>query len=191
VKIIIKTDGIAAVAGEIQALNAQLLPKASMGLARGLQQAVSIAQTKFLSGPRPQRLDKVTGRLLNSITHRVVATETGLLGMIGTNIPYAAYHELGFKGTVNVKAHTRSVSELHEGRVVDTRRPIRDRAGRFIAYKETRTQSAERNGTISVSQQVRAHTRTVNYAGRPFLRPALIETLPLIVRQIREAVATP
>ena len=188
--IIIKTGGIGTVVEEIQALNARLLPKAANGLSRGLQQAVSIAQTKYLSGPRPQRLDKVTGRLLNSITHRVVATETGVLGMIGTNIPYAAYHELGFKGTVNVKAHTRTVAELHEGLAVDSRRPIRDRAGNLVGYKETRTQSAARFGTISTSQQVRAHTRTVNYAGRPFLRPALIETLPLIVRQIREAVAT-
>ena len=188
-KIIVKADGIATVIGEIQALNASLLPKAAQGLARGLQHAVSIAQTKFLSGPRPQRLDKVTGRLLNSITHRVVATETGLLGMIGTNIPYAAFHELGFKGTINVKAHTRTVAELHEGRAVDSRRPIRDRAGNLVGYKETRTQSAARVGTVSMTQQVRAHTRTVNYAGRPFLRPALNETLPLIVRQIREAVA--
>ena len=35
---------------------------------------------------------------------------------------------------------------------------------------------------------MRAHTRTLNYAGKPFLRPALQQALPRILREVNAGV---
>jgi hypothetical protein len=187
--VIVNAGGIATLTEQIRAQDAGILPKVAVGLQRGLQRALGIANAKYLSGPRPQRLGVVTRRLRDSITTRVLRTEESVIGQLGTNVPYAGYHELGFHGSINVSAHTRTVAELYQGRTLDSRRPIRDRAGNVIGYKESRTTASGRNGTIGITQQVRAHTRQVNYAGRPFLAPALKDSLPFIVREIRAEIA--
>jgi len=42
---------------------------------------------------------KVTGRLNTSITHRVSIDGRNVIGVVGTNVPYARRLELGFSGT--------------------------------------------------------------------------------------------
>lgn len=69
-----------------------------------------------------------TGKLAQSLNFEVVK---GDYADVGTNLVYAAYHEFGFRGRVQVSQHVR-------------------------------------RGAL-----VRAHGRNVNYAGRPYLRPAL------------------
>ena len=187
--VIINAGGIATLTEQIRAQDAGTLQKVEIALNRGMQRALGTAMRKYLSGPRPQKLGVVTRRLRDSITARVVRSEESVRGQLGTNVPYAGYHELGFHGSVNVSAHTRTVKELYQGRTLDSRRPIRDRDGNVIGYKESRTTASRRNGTLGITQQVRAHTRRIDYAGRPFLAPALKESLPFILREIRSELA--
>jgi len=187
--VIVNAGGIATLIDQIRAQDAGILPKVARGLKTGMSRALSIADSKYLSGPRPQKLGRVTVRLAKSLVSRVLRTEESVIGQLGTNVPYAGYHELGFHGSINVSSHTRTVAELYQGRTLDSRRPIRDRAGNVIGYKESRTTASGRNGTIGITQQVRAHTRQVNYAGRPFLAPALKDSLPFILREIRAEIA--
>jgi phage gpG-like protein len=160
----------------------RLLQGAEQALNKGFLYAVGLAQTEGLSGPRPTKLDVVTTRLRNSITHKVWRTARGVTGSMGSNVKYGAYHEFGFRGVEQVKGHTRVVNQTNaKGEAVDTRRPIRDRAGVLIGYKESRRQAAakQKAGTVGV-QYVKAHPRRVNYAGRPYVRPALKKAQPVM-----------
>ena len=176
------------------------------GLDRGLQGAVTTAQRRYLSGPRPGKLDVVTRRLLNSITQEVLidrqvvavewlrgkttAVTTGsgdIRGRIGTNVPYAAFHEFGFHGVVHVSAHARSVSLDVTGKRIDERRAIKDATGALIGYKDTHAGAAKKSSSKAAfvfTGQVRAHDRNVNYDGRPYLKPALAESLEQITGEI-------
>jgi phage gpG-like protein len=54
-----------------------------------------------------QVLRNRTGTLRRSINQKVVASNEGVFGTVGTNVIYARPHELGFKGTVTVRDHVR------------------------------------------------------------------------------------
>lgn len=190
--------------------SAETLPEridaaAGKGLAAGLEYTVSVAQEQYLSGPRPYRLDVRTQRLRNSVTSKVEKSSRGWLGRIGTNVAYGAFHEFGFHGEQNVRAHTRvnRVFNAATGQNVEIRRSFKDRFDTFIGFKESNSRALARiresktgskfirkNFLFSNSQNVRAHTRTVNYAGRPFVRPALeIYGIPGITAAIEREVA--
>lgn len=119
--------------------------------------AEATAKTKYLSGPRPRRLDRVTGRLRGSIATGVDTSGAEIKGIIGTNVVYARIHELGFKGTVSVRSHTRRV----------TSRNIKEAA--------------------SGAAFVRAHQRRMNIRSRPFLRPALEDNMGRFKRIFSDA----
>lgn len=69
-----------------------------------------IAQDRYLSGPRPTRLDVVTGRLRRSINVKRITGQANQIGAsVGTNVEYARRWELGFAGTEQVSAHYREV----------------------------------------------------------------------------------
>lgn len=165
-------------------------------LDRGLYYAVGIAQTEFLQGPRPAKLGEVTGRLRNSIAHEVkMDGARGITGRIGSNVKYAAFHEFGFSGIVNVKAHTRIAAVLSSGtgKPVEVRRPQKDKAGNFIGYKETRSRAIDRLGAQNFfvfNHQIPAHQRKINYKGKPFAAPALRKAEPLILAELQKALTT-
>ena len=94
------------------------------------EEVVSRTQKDYLRG---QSLRRVTGKLAQSITHRVYQD----YAEVGTNIKYGAYHEFGFQGPVTVRDFTR------------------------------------RRGESGYPWPVRGHIRNLNYAGHPFMRPAL------------------
>jgi len=52
-------------------------------------------------------LNVKTGRLRRSITTRLESNPLSIIGVVGTNVDYGAFHEYGFKGSVNVRAHSR------------------------------------------------------------------------------------
>ncbi len=52
---------------------------------------------KAQDAPTPPRV--LTGRLRTSITHRVSIDGRNVVGVVGTNVPYARRLELGFSGT--------------------------------------------------------------------------------------------
>ena len=99
-----------------------------------------------------------TGRLRRSINSRVEEDGARVYGFVGTNVVYGQRHEMGFSGTENVKAHSRLMTVAF-GRKVNDPRQI----------------------------SVRAFSRQIKYAARPFLRPALAEMKPEIVKGMEQA----
>ena len=75
-------------------------------VARATFDLVGVVKAKKLTG---QVLNVRTGRLRRSITGRVAEENGQPVGLVGTNVSYGRVHELGFKGTVPVKAHTRTI----------------------------------------------------------------------------------
>ncbi len=188
----IESKGFAVVLKGVETLPEKALQAASVGLARGLLVTVGIVQHDFLSGPRPKNLDVRTTRLRNSISSKVTNDGKRVVGQIGTNVPYARFHELGFRGTVNVSAHTRVLENQDEdGLDHDRRKILKDASGSVIGFAESRKRVAGRaKSGVSIFQHVRAHTRKLNYAGRPFLKPGLEKGFPLILQEIKAELAT-
>jgi len=117
-----------------------------------------------------QVLNVRTGRLRRSIHTVVQSDATSIIGKVGTDVVYAAYHEFGFSGTETVRAHLR-------------------RAKDQMAFSRKMKKSAyisKQEGTINV----RSHTRTVNYPERSFLRTALKDMEPYIKEQIDSGLRT-
>lgn len=179
-------------------LDARALQAAGRGLAAGLNHTVTVVQQKFLSGPRPARLDVVTTRLRGSITSQVEQKGEGIIGRIGTNIPYAPVHEFGLvgHGPITVREHERSTDRkgvLKKSRVNRAGKVLSDlyrldADGNRIGYKRTLKQVAAKQDRLEEIQtgRVRQHERkNFTYAGRPFLRPALEESKPIILAEIK------
>jgi len=167
----------------LEKVDAETLQRAGKILGKRLEQAIGVAQTQYLSGPRPQKLDVVTTRLRGSLEKSVTVEPDKARGTLGTNIPYAGFHEFGFKGSIAVREHVRILSETNDkGKEVDTRKAVRDKAGNIIGY--SRTKRSEK--TTKVTTKVKAHTRKLNYEGRPFLRPALMRVQPLILSYLKK-----
>jgi len=175
------------VIAKVSAVESQALEAAATGMRRGLIYAVGIVQREYLQGPRPKRLGERTTRLRQSITSKVQVQEgRGVIGRIGTNVKYAAFHEFGFHGVETVRSHTRVVQQVNAlGIAVDTRRPIRDAAHNFVGFKGSRkaSASAQKTGFTTV-QFVKSHARKIDYAGRPFIRPAVAKATSQIVQEI-------
>ena len=167
------------------------------GLAAGLLGVIGIAQTKYLAGPRPAHIQSVTGRLRSGLQSRVTVTGTQITGQVGDSVKYAAYHEFGFHGTVNVRAHTRinRFFSLATGAMLEVRKQAISRQGVFLGFKESNVRALarireKRLGNIGFNQSnVAAHQRRIDYAGKPFVRPALEEGLPMIIEEINRKMA--
>ncbi|EEF62097.1 HK97 gp10 family phage protein [Pedosphaera parvula] len=154
---------------ELAKLDATIQANALVGLKRGLQMAVSIVQRDFLSGPRPTKLDAVTGRLRNSITSIVEIDGNQVIGTLGSEAPYAAFHEYGFHGVEQVRGFERRLSRLATTR------------GGFVGREQTHV-AGRSAGTVLV----RPHQRRVDYNGRPFIAPGLEKAMPLIMAEIQK-----
>lgn len=167
-------------------LDDRLLAAGEKGIKLGLEFTRTVVQREFLQGPRPRRLGEVTGRLRNSIAIDVKRSGKGVIGRIGSNVKYAKFHEFGFTGSVNVRAHTRHHEDKSAGGPSRSIKFIRDRAGNVAGQKRESVKQASARGVEFISQQVKAHTRNVKYQGRPFIRPALEKTQG----RIKDAVMT-
>ncbi|HEY8414806.1 MAG TPA: hypothetical protein VIK99_03435 [Thermaerobacter sp.] len=101
----------------------------------------------------------VTGTLMANIGHDVAVTADEVIGMVGVRKgpanKYARRLELGFQGTVKVKAHTRTQTHAW-GRPLKTPKKVR----------------------------VRAYSYTVNQPARPYLRPSVTENKDQILKLI-------
>lgn len=67
----------------------------------------SHVKDRKLSG---QALHVQTGTLRRSINRETIVTGSTVTGQVGTNVRYAAVHEYGFRGSVNVRSYTRSTA---------------------------------------------------------------------------------
>lgn len=119
---------------------------------------VGTAQKKYLSGPRPEKLNVVKGRLRASIAHRIKGAGKNLEITVGSNVKYAAIHELG--GTV--------------------RTPVTDRmrAWSWWKFKKTGDDFFKRLALTKKS----AITRKIE--PRPFLQPAVEDSLPGFAKEL-------
>jgi phage gpG-like protein len=181
--------------------DAGLMTRAARGLRRGLLHTAGKAQTSYLQGPRPKRLGEVTTALRRSITTRIVNQHHRITGYVGTNIPYAPFHEFGFQGEQKVSAHRRILKVKAGGKAVNYTRAgatsdkrlrryqVRDSQGKIVGYKAGIGEKLRERGVVSSEVEVKAHTRKLNYAGRPFLRPAVTESMPLIIAEIQKEIA--
>lgn len=182
--------------------DAQCLQMAGRGLDAGLKHAATVAMKNYLSGPRPEKLDVVTTRLRGSITSKVESVGEGIIGRIGTNIPYAPVHEFGLIGhaPIKINEHERSTdrkgvlkkSRMSKGKVLSDLYRL-DKDGNRIGYKRTLKQLAAKQNKLDQIQtgKVRAHERkNFKYAGRPFLRPALEDSKPVILAEIKRQLDT-
>jgi phage gpG-like protein len=57
-----------------------------------------------------QVLHTRTGTLRRSINRKIIKTPSTVAAEVGTNVVYAAVHEYGFDGPVNVREHTRKLA---------------------------------------------------------------------------------
>jgi hypothetical protein len=173
----------------LQTLGTRLTGAFQSGLNRGLLYAAGVSQREFLSGPRPAKLDIRTRRLLQSISTEVVVDGNKVIGRIGSNVKYAAFHEFGFHGTESVRAHTRVVGHVgSKGESLPTRKAVMDNKGNVAFYQDIRP-GFVRMGLSNFKGlgTVKAHTRKVDYAGRPFIGPALEKSLNAITTSINQS----
>ena len=76
--------------------NAKLVPsKLEKAFRTGLEYAVAAIQTRHLTGPRPQKLGVVSGRLRSSIGYLLRPGSKKMTAEVGTIVEYAAIHEYG------------------------------------------------------------------------------------------------
>jgi len=161
------------------------------GLKRALLGAVKIAQFEYLSGPRPGKLQAISGRLRDAMDSEVTLRDGQIIGRIWNNVKYAAFHEFGFHGVVNVSAHTRVISNVHAGGELDIRKRALLKGGEFLGFLESRKRASARQRTGFVGVQfVKSHRRQVDYGGKPFARPALEQSLPMIIKEITSELET-
>jgi phage gpG-like protein len=113
---------------------------------------IAYAQENKLSAPSATTLGVRTGLLRRSLRRNdaVVSADT-ITGAIGTNVKYAAVHEYGFDGDVEVSAFTRRV----RSRDVRVKRKL---TAFGVAY-------------------VRAFTRHMRMPARPFISSSIAERL--------------
>ena len=153
-------EGIAGLEATIERL--QSLPGAvADGLARALARASldlqADAQGKLSRGVLQSR----TGALRASILATVSASTGRASAEIGSDLPYAAFHEYGFQGIETVSAHLRTIKQAFG-------RPLRSGSERIA---------------------VGAYDRKVDYPAHSFLRSALADREPEIVGGLEAAVA--
>lgn len=120
-----------------------------------------------------------TGRLRRSINVRQMEDAAEVKATIGTNVSYAAVHEFGFTGTVNVKGHLRHAT------ITAKVRGIAKFDAKTMTLKKGRLKTVKLRGAES---QVMAHTRKVNVPERSFLRSALNQMRPEIKIEFQHAV---
>lgn len=159
----VQTRGLGVIGGTIERLPAAWTAEGAKALRRSGQSLVTLWKLK-LSGPAgPGRLGVGTGQLRRSIA--VDRQRSGKdLVIVGSDAKYAAVHEFGYDGYVNVRAHTRRVSVKR--RVLAT--SIR-----------TRKTSRRQTSILAGYAQVKAHARHMRMPRRPHRAPALRAHRPI------------
>ncbi len=145
-------------------LKAKLPEAALVAVRANVADAVRYAVLQELSG---QRLHRRTGTLQRDVTASPKAeppridSPSLITGTVGTSLGYGKAHELGFQGTVNVRAFTR--------RKVAVRRNSR---GTVTKKTTARLKAALRGGGGNVVY-VRAHQMRMNIVAKHYIRDAI------------------
>lgn len=72
-----------------------ILPVVHEEMKKAMFMAEATSKRDYLSGPRPEKLGVVTGRLRSSIKGTAHLKFGNTEGRLGTNVPYGPTHELG------------------------------------------------------------------------------------------------
>lgn len=143
------------------------------GMEESREPMVSAIRLERLSGVGPfpvseHRLGQVTSHLRDSVNPSEVRQDGDVLSFsVGTNVEYAAVHEFGFSGQVNVSAHRRN-------RSVSVTVETIDKHGR----------SRRRTASSKVAGQVRAHTRRMVMPARAPFGHGAADNVGIITRAI-------
>ena len=146
------------------------------------RQAVNLQNTVkdgYLSG---QALGVRSGHLKRSIAKQVTEDYGHFEGLVGTNLAYGRFWELGFHGVEHVRGFTRVMrfATHKSGSRLMTQSDLIYGPSRKSAYsmlvfaKRGDKKASEMKGTV------RPFDRTVNQDARPFLSPALAQLAPSI-----------
>jgi phage gpG-like protein len=125
--------------------------------------AVAISSKRYLSGPRPEKLDRVHGRLQSSIASETKRTGPVIETKVGTNVEYAAIHEFG--GVV--------------------RPTVTDKMRKMAWAMFFKTKDDKWKGLALTSK----NKLRIRIPSRPFLRPAVRDAMPSFEENIRRALA--
>lgn len=128
-----------------------------------MRKVVDLMALKTLARAKMKLSDDVlhvrTGRLRRSITQEVTDDALSITGVVGTNVEYARFQELGFSGTQNVREHLRTIKRAF-GKAV-------------------------KGGPVTFT--VAAHARKVDYPAHSFLASSLKELEPEFKDNIERA----
>ncbi|NCY21575.1 hypothetical protein EBX31_06430 [bacterium] len=139
-----------------------------------------------------------TGNLINSIRWELFSSR-GIEGVsVGSfGVPYAAIHEFGYSGEVNVPGHTRDAYrvrayEVRAHTIKEHTRVIKSAFGRpmtprKITVKERLVKAHTVKGHMVKSHAVKPHTRYVDIKERAYLRRSLAADRQRILRIINQA----
>lgn len=125
------------------------------------------AKSHYLTGAA---LKVQTGNLRRSVAvDGPSSSGNEITATVGTNSVYGRFWELGFSGSVSVKGHVRKMASRSQ----------------YLAF-------GKRKGKLDAQGIgfVRAHSRNVQSAPRPFLAPALADSREVIRKTILRGIAT-
>lgn len=117
-----------------------------------------------------------TGGARRSITGEVRGGGERILGVIGSPLRYVRAHEEGFKGSVQVRAHTRRRSSLET------------RSGKATKKSVKAVKARLRAGRSGYSH-VKAHSRFMNIRARRFLRDTVLQEAGALPTMLASGVA--
>lgn len=161
--------GVEALAGKFNAS----IPAVQSSVAATMLKAAIMVQRLAKQKVSGEVLNVVSNKLRTSISAEVVTTGGVIVGIVGSNVKYAAIHEYGFAGKISVSAHVRrSVRQMKSAR--------RNKLG-----NETSGSKLKGKGTGVIN--VRSFERTVNYPERSFIRSSLKELTPEIRAMVSKA----
>lgn len=154
----------------------QIGPQAVPKLTARIQKVVISLQAKVIQNKLSGQVLRIRSNNLRSSIHQEVAVAgSTITGIVGTNVEYAAYHEYGLQGTVNVKEHLRRTKSV---KIAFAKGKNKGK----LNLLATRKSQKEKAATITV----KAHTRKVDYPEHSFLRSAMADMTDEIKMAVSE-----
>ena len=130
-----------------------------------------------LSGPV---LHRRTGLLRSRVVQQITDEPNRILGIVSNNVAYAAAHEFGFDGTVNVREHLRRTK---------TKAQLYLKGNKAGQVNKAKTRKVQREKEPEIT--VRAHSMHMRLPERSFLRSSLAEERDRYLNDLRDAMKEP
>jgi len=89
--VVINVSGLEGLPQKMRAVRQGILARLDTMLRQAGETIVGISREDYLSGPRPEKLGRISGDLARSVLYRI----SGSSVQVGSNLPYAPVHEYG------------------------------------------------------------------------------------------------